>query len=148
LLYTFAGSVHEGRYRRKALMRVWGLAVLFILGGAPAWGQQRLVTAEEGVELHRRTFFIASKAECGPKEAEEIVVCGGPRSPYRLPFSVDAPGQRVEGELPSAVEATKEVTCTNIGHTRGCPSIDILGLALTVGGIVARKVIEAVAEAK
>jgi hypothetical protein len=44
------------------------------------------------------------------------------------------------------VEATEEATCTNIGHTRGCPYVDILGIALTVGKMVAEKALEAIAE--
>jgi hypothetical protein len=124
------------------------MAMLLILAGSSASAQPRQVTAEEAMEIHRRTFSVVPKAECsGAREAEEIVVCGSARSPYRLPVPPEpVPGQRVPGELPSAVEATKEVTCTNIGHTRGCPYVDIYGIALMVGKAVAEKAIEALAE--
>jgi hypothetical protein len=122
--------------------------MLLILAGSPASAQPRQMTAEEAMEIHRRTFSVVAKVECGPgTEADEIVVCGRARSPYRLPVPPEpVPGQRVAGELPSATEAAKEVTCTNIGATRGCPSIDILGIALMVGKAVAEKAIEAIAE--
>ena len=123
------------------------MAILLVLAGSSASAQLRQVTAEEAMEIHSRTFSTVPK-DCGQaREAEEIVVCGSPRSPYRLPIQPEpVPGQRVAGELPSAVEATKEVTCTNIGHTRGCPSIDILGIALSVGKMIAEKVIETIQE--
>ena len=124
------------------------MAILLILAGSSASAQPRQVTAEEGIEIHRRTFSAVAKVDCAQtKETEEIVVCGSARSPYRLPVPPEpVPGQRVPGELPSAVEATKEATCTNIGQTRGCPYIDIYGIALMVGKKVAEKAIEALAE--
>ena len=122
------------------------MAILLIVAASSASAQHRQVTAEEGIEIHRRAFSAAPK-NCGQPKADEIVVCGSAANPYRLPIPPEpVPGERVAGELPSAVEATKEVTCTNIGHTRGCPSIDILGIALSVGKVVAEKVIETVIE--
>ncbi|HEV2079813.1 MAG TPA: hypothetical protein VGR19_07960 [Allosphingosinicella sp.] len=121
-------------------------AILLILAGSSASAQHRQVSADEAMEIHRRTFSAVPKVDCTQtEEREEIVVCGSARSPYRLAVPPE-PGQRVAGALPSSVEATKEVTCTNVGHTRGCPSFDILGVALMVGKAVAKKVIEAVAE--
>lgn len=112
------------------------MAILLILASSSASAQPREVTAEEGMEIHRRTFSAVRKVDCRQtKEAEEIVVCGSARSPHRVIVSPQ-PGQRVAGELPSAVEATKEDTCTNIGQTRGCPSVDILGVALMVGQVL------------
>lgn len=116
------------------------MAILLLLAGSSASAQQRRVTAEEGIEIHRRAFSAVQKVDCRQtKEAEEIVVCGSARSPPRVTVPPQ-PGQRVAGELPSAVEATKEVTCTNIGQTRGCPSVDILGVALMVGQVLFKAV--------
>jgi len=122
------------------------MAILLILAGSSASAQYRQVTAEEAMEIHRKTFSAVPK-NCGEPKADEIVVCGSAPSRYRLPIPPEpVPGERVAGELPSAVEASREVTCTNIGHTRGCPSLDILGVAMMVGKVVVEKVIEAVAK--
>ena len=124
------------------------MAILLILAGSSAAAQPRQVTAEEAMEIHRRTFSTLPEAGCGEaREAEEIVVCGRSRSPYRLPVAHEPePGKRIPGELPSAVDAAKEVTCTNIGHTRGCPSIDILAIGVMVAKKVAEKAVEALGE--
>jgi hypothetical protein len=124
------------------------MTMLLALAASGASAQPRQVSAEEAMEIHRKTFSAAAKVECGRgAQEEEIVVCGSARSPYRLPVAPEpVPGQRVAGELPSGVEAASEVTCTNIGHTRGCPSLDILGVALMVGKAVAEKALEAISE--
>jgi hypothetical protein len=124
------------------------MAILLILASSSGAAQPRQVTAEEALEIHNRIFSVVPKGECGKaRETGEIVVCGSGRSPYRLPIPADpVPGQRVAGELPSAVKAAKEATCTNIGHTRGCPYVDIYGIALTVGKAIADRALEALAE--
>lgn len=81
------------------------------------------------------------------KDADEIVVCARRGlDPHRLPLPSTRPGDRVAGELPSAVALTKEETCTNVGITRGCPSIDILGIGLMVGKVIVEQVAKKVAE--
>lgn len=121
--------------------------MLLILAGSSATAQARQVTAEEAMEAHRQALSIPG-AKCGDTiDAEEIVVCGRSQDQYRLPLPVPpVPGQRVRGEGPSAIAATKEETCTNIGHTRGCPSLDLFGVALMVVKTVVAKVVEEAAE--
>ena len=77
----------------------------------------------------------------------EIVVCGQPQSPYRLPLPVEPlPGEVVRGEVPSPVALLKEDTCTTVGHARGCPAFDILGIGLMIGKIVVEQAIKKVVE--
>ena len=114
---------------------------LAVPGGS--WAQDPLAADEAIANQKREVREAAGTAPC-PAEGggEEIVVCGrrGP-NPYRLPLPAAGPGDRVAGETPSAVGLTKEETCTNIGHTRGCPSFDILAIGLMVGKVVAEKVV-------
>jgi len=120
------------------------ITMLLIFGASSVSAQPRLVTAEEGMEIHRRTSSALPQDKCEQtREAEEIVVCGKSSSPYRLPMPIDPPpGQRIAGETPSALAATKEASCTNIGHTRGCPSVDLLGVAAMLGKAIVGMVIE------
>ena len=85
---------------------------------------------------------------CGESRSEgDIVVCGQAQSPYRLPLPVEPlPGEIVRGEAPSPVALTKEETCTNIGHTRGCPSFDILAIGLMIGKVVVEQAVREVIE--
>ena len=124
------------------------ITMLLILAASSASAQPRMVTAEEGLEIHRRTSSALPQDRCEQAtDAEEIMVCGKPGSPYRLPMPIDPPpGQRIAGETPSALAATKEASCTNIGHTRGCPSLDLLGVAALVGKAIVGKVVEHVRE--
>ena len=75
----------------------------------------------------------------------EIVVCGQTQSPYRLPLPVEPlPGTTERGEVPSPVALTREETCTTIGHTRGCPSFDILAIGLMIGKAVVEQAVREV----
>lgn len=120
------------------------MTMLLILAGSSAAAQLRQVTAEEALKIHKNTFATAPKVGCASAtDREEIVVCGSrEKERYRLTVP-PAPGQRVAGEAPSALAATKEETCTNIGATRGCPSIDILGIGMMIAKTIVTKVIEA-----
>jgi hypothetical protein len=101
------------------------------------------VTAEEAMGAQRRQLQTAIGAAPCPDDATQIVVCGR-RDPdrYRLPLPSTQPGDRVVGELPSAVALTKEETCTNVGTPHGCPHFDLLAIGLTVAKIVAEKVVK------
>lgn len=117
--------------------------MLLLFAGSSASAQPRPVTAEEAMEVHKRTFSAVPKQECGDAAGqEEIVVCGN-RNNERYRVTVPpAPGQRVRGEPLSTLEGIKPETCTNIGQTRGCPYVDFYGIGLMIAKKVITKVIE------
>lgn len=113
---------------------------------APAQAQSRAdaLIAEQKTGLQAAT----GTQRCNRDEGgDEIVVCGQPASPYRLPLPVEPlPGAIERGVVPSPVALTKEETCTNIGQTRGCPSFDILAIGLMIGKIVVEQAVKEVIE--
>lgn len=110
------------------------IAMLTAITGSIAPPHPRLVTAEEGVEIHRRAILAVSATPCGQTRPEgDILVCGRAPSPYGIgPAADPAPGRRIRGEPADYVQATRETTCTNIGASRGCPSIDLVAAAMTI----------------
>ena len=115
-----------------------------------AWPAQAIaaadpVTAEHALENYRRK--PTAEIDCPrAQDPDEITVCGrrDAASAYRLPLPVEpVPGERVLGEPVLAVSLSKEETCTNIGQSHGCGSVDILGLALRVAQSAVRAATEA-----
>ena len=117
--------------------------MLLLIASSPASAQPRQVTAEEAMEIHKKTFAATANQGCDQTlHKEEIVVCGA-RNNERYRVAVPpAPGQRERGELPSTLETIKPETCTNIGQSRGCPYIDIYGIGVMIAKKVITKVIE------
>ena len=115
-------------------------AALMIGLAAPA-GAAEPVTAEAAMERYRSTIVPVAVLNCPrPQSPDEIVVCGRieGRDPNRLPLPVQPmPGERIQGEAMSAVEAMGErETCSTVGPNQNCggglPVIPILLFAAKV----------------
>ncbi len=108
------------------------MAVLLILAESSTSAQPRQVTAEEGMEIHRRTFALAPEKKCPTAEnPDEIVVCGRVARDYRVPYAPEL-GDRVPGEGPG--EAA-------FGCLRMCSeSVDLKKMAVTAFKVV-RKIL-------
>jgi hypothetical protein len=125
-----------------ALLAMAAIAPLPAAAQAPAGAEALIDIQKQGLEA------AIGARRCREAQSEgEIVVCGQPQSPYRLPLPVEPlPGERVRGEVPSPVALTKEETCTTVGHVRGCPSFDILAIGLMIGKVVVEQAIKEVIE--
>jgi hypothetical protein len=121
-----------------------------IAAAAPLPAVAQTPTAAEALIAGQKNGLQAAigTRRCPADRGEaEIVVCGQAQSPYRLPLPVEPlPGEVVRGEVPSPVALTKEETCTTVGHARGCPAFDILGIGLMIGKIVVEQAIKKVVE--
>lgn len=106
---------------------------LLLLAGAPAAAEQPL-TAEQALNNYRSALKPTAELDC-PRgnEPDEIIVCGARDESrlYRVPY-VPEPGKRIAGEPVPAVSLTREEACTNIGQSRGCGHVDLLGIALGI----------------
>jgi hypothetical protein len=99
------------------------MAMLLLISGSSASAEPRYVTAEEGMEIHRKTFAVTRPGSCAAaKDAQEIVVCGQVSRDYRVPYEPE-PGARVAGEGSGAAA---------LGCLRMCPQpVDVKKIAVT-----------------
>lgn len=115
----------------------------FLLAIASVPSAAQVVSAEQAIETHRRSFQPVELLDCPPSVGEEIVVCAkrSARS-ERLPLPIEpVAGERIAGEMPRATSAA-EPSCSAVGRDNGCGgTIPILGAILLLAK-VAQKVIE------